>query len=66
MTDRLSSKSYISEISNNLSKKEIKDILKILRIIVITIHEINHNIYSYILHFFDYLNLSFINNKFFI
>ena len=63
MTDRFSSKSYIfleeKEISKNLSKKEITDILKIGRIIVITIHEINHNVYSYILHFFNYLNLSF-------
>ena len=63
MTDRFSSKSYIfldeKEILKNLSEKEIKDILKIGTIIVITVHEINHNIYSYILHFFNYLNLSF-------
>ena len=63
MTDRFSSKSYIfleeKEISKNITKKEIQDILKTGRIIVITIHEINHNVYSYIRHFFNYLNLPF-------
>ena len=48
MTDRFSSKSFIfleeKEISKNISKEEITDILKIGRIIVTTIHEINHNI----------------------
>ncbi len=47
MTDRFSSKSFIfleeKEISKNISKEEITDILKIGRIIT-TIHEINHNI----------------------
>ena len=65
LTDRFSCNSYIffSEniISNDNSQVDdfVSYALKISRFIIITLHEFNHYIYSYILHSNNYMNLLF-------
>ena len=69
VTDRFSLNSYIFieektiSYSNNIDNQEdrqlISDALKIGRAIAIIFHEINHNLYSYILFFYNKINLSF-------
>ena len=64
ITDRFSCNSYIfygNEITNNNTtvNKDMIETLKTSRFIVITFHEFNHYIFSYILHANNYQNLTF-------
>ena len=67
MTDRLSLETYIFldedtyqiETNNPNDKEIINQALKIGRAIVIILHELSHNFYSYILEYYNYANLSF-------
>ena len=63
LTDRFSSNSYIFFDENISSKKYLNDnfiyALKTSRFIIITFHEFNHYIYTYILRLNNFKNLSF-------
>ena len=63
LTDRFSCDSYIFFDENILSYQNVNDkvsyALKTSRFIIITLHEFNHYIYSYILHLNNYISLSF-------
>ena len=64
ITDRFSCNSYIfygNKITNNNTtvNKDMIETLKTSRFIVITFHEFNHYIFSYILHANNYQNLTF-------
>ena len=67
MTDRLSLETYIFldedihqiETNNPKYKEIINQALKIGRAIIIILHELSHNFYSYILEYYNYANLSF-------
>ena len=67
MTDRFSLKTYIFmdqqiddlKISNQSDKEQITKALKIGRAIIIILHELCHNFYSYILENYNYNNLPF-------
>ena len=65
LTDRFSCNSYIffceDILSNNNSQVDniVTYALKTSRFIIITLHEFNHYIYSYILHSNNYINLLF-------
>ena len=67
MTDRLSLETYIFldedtyqiETNNPKDKEIINQALKIGRAIIIILHELSHNFYSYILEYYNYDHLSF-------
>ena len=69
MTDRFTLDSYIffenkpitygDIIINDNDRQLVEEALKIGKVIVIIFHELNHNIYSYLLYFFNNINYSF-------
>lgn len=72
MSDRFTFDSYVFvekkpmsdiKINNANLKKLVEDALKIGRAISIIFHEINHNIYSYLLYFYNNINYSFLTHR---